>query len=194
MVVSLAVGFSLSHPIIRIAYFALSLFFFSSLRLTTFTMNASDPVDLAEIAKSKAASHDIGIDEKNPTTDEITIESAPQQGTYAVDGIDKTLPTNDELANLRRIAGKIPWAAYTIAFVELCERFSYYGTTAVCKIASPSCTESKLTTSVVNFIQRPLPEGSITGALVAGTSDWSNGSPGALAMGQQASTGLTLCK
>jgi POT family proton-dependent oligopeptide transporter len=98
-------------------------------------MNASDPVDLAEIAKSKAASHDIGIDEKNPTIDELTIDSAPQRDTYAVEGIDKTLPTNDELANLRRISGKIPWAAYTIAFVELCERFSYYGTTAVCKMA-----------------------------------------------------------
>ena len=34
---------------------------------------------------------------------------------------------------LRRVAGKIPWTAYTIAFVELCERFSYYGTTVVCK-------------------------------------------------------------
>lgn len=47
---------------------------------------------------------------------------------------------------------------------------------------------------VVNFIQRPLPDQSTTGALVPGVSDWSNESPGALGMGQQASTGLTLCK
>jgi POT family proton-dependent oligopeptide transporter len=26
----------------------------------------------------------------------------------------------------------VHWTAYTVAFVELCERFSYYGTTAVC--------------------------------------------------------------
>ncbi len=41
--------------------------------------------------------------------------------------------TEEDLVNLRRVSGKIPWAAYTIAFVELCERFSYYGTTVVCK-------------------------------------------------------------
>ena len=41
--------------------------------------------------------------------------------------------TEEDLINLRRVSGKIPWPAYTIAFVELCERFSYYGTTVVCK-------------------------------------------------------------
>lgn len=99
-------------------------------------MNASDTVDVAEIAKSKAASHDIAIDEKVPNVNELTIDSVPHgQITYddGDDSINKAAPTNDELANLRRVAGKIPWAAYTIAFVELCERFSYYGTTAVCK-------------------------------------------------------------
>lgn len=161
-------------------------------------MNASDPVDVAEIAKSKAASHDVAITEKVPVVDEMTIDSAPHQDITYIDGddsLDKTAPTPDELQNLRRVAGKIPWAAYTIAFVELCERFSYYGTTAVCKFISPTlCFRIELTSAVVNFIQRPLPHGSTTGALVAGTSDFSNGTPGALGMGQQASTGLTLCK
>jgi len=77
-------------------------------------------------------------------------------------------PTEEELRTLRRVSGQIPWSAYTIAFVELCERFSYYGTTAV----------------FVNFIQQPLPEGSNTGAGKEGQS-------GALGMGQRASTGLT---
>jgi len=54
-----------------------------------------------------------------------------------------------------------------IAFVELVERFSYYGTTVV----------------FTNFIQQPLPEGSRTGA---GGQD---GQSGALGKGQQASTG-----
>lgn len=99
-------------------------------------MNASDPVDVAEIAKSKAANNDLAINEKVPVVDELTIDNAPQQGVTYVDGdesIEKISPTTDELANLRRVSGKIPWSAYTIAFVELCERFSYYGTTAVCK-------------------------------------------------------------
>lgn len=44
-------------------------------------------------------------------------------------------PTYDELEGpnkLRRISAPIPWSVYTIAFVELCERFSYYGTQVVC--------------------------------------------------------------
>ncbi|KAI6707946.1 oligopeptide transporter [Diplocarpon mali] len=81
---------------------------------------------------------------------------------------DFEIPTEHDLETLRRVSGKIPWAAYTIAFVELCERFSYYGTTAV----------------FVNFLQQPLPEGSNTGAGHSGQS-------GALGMGQRASTGLT---
>ncbi|ETI28381.1 hypothetical protein G647_00830 [Cladophialophora carrionii CBS 160.54] len=75
--------------------------------------------------------------------------------------------TEADLHTLRRVSGKIPWTAFTIAFVELCERFSYYGTTVV----------------FVNFIQQPLPEGSTTGAGKSGQS-------GALGMGQRASTGL----
>lgn len=45
-------------------------------------------------------------------------------------------PTEDELhgpGKLRRVAAPIPWAVYTVAFVELCERFSYYGTQVICK-------------------------------------------------------------
>lgn len=53
-----------------------------------------------------------------------------------------------------------------IAFVEMAERFSYYGTTVV----------------FTNFIQQPLPAGSHTG---------SGKQPGALNMGQRAATGLT---
>jgi proton-dependent oligopeptide transporter, POT family len=42
-------------------------------------------------------------------------------------------PTLEELHTLRRVRDHIPWKAFTVAFVELCERFSYYGTTVVCK-------------------------------------------------------------
>ncbi|KAI1296965.1 POT family protein [Xylaria venustula] len=77
-------------------------------------------------------------------------------------------PSKKDLETLRRVKGRISPIIYTIAFIELCERFAYYGTTAV----------------FVNFIQQPLPEGSTTGE--AGTF----GQPGALGQGQQASTGL----
>ncbi|RYO97555.1 hypothetical protein DL765_011156 [Monosporascus sp. GIB2] len=83
-------------------------------------------------------------------------------------------PTAKELETLRRIKGPINWIIYTIAFIELCERFAYYGTTAV----------------FVNFISQPLPPGSTTGAILSGNE--AEGQPGALGKGQQASTGLVL--
>lgn len=42
-------------------------------------------------------------------------------------------PTEEELRTLRRVSGKIPWQIFTIAFVELCERFGYYGCQVLCK-------------------------------------------------------------
>jgi POT family proton-dependent oligopeptide transporter len=42
-------------------------------------------------------------------------------------------PTEEEWATLPRVAGRIPWQAWTVAVVEFVERFSYYGTSAVCK-------------------------------------------------------------
>lgn len=42
-------------------------------------------------------------------------------------------PTEEELVTLERISGKIPWTSYTIAFVELCERFGWYGSQVLCK-------------------------------------------------------------
>lgn len=78
-------------------------------------------------------------------------------------------PTEEEMNTLRHIPDKISWSAYLIAFVELAERFSFYGSTAV----------------FVNFIQQPLPKGSKTGA------GGKHGVSGALGQKQQTSTGLT---
>jgi hypothetical protein len=36
-------------------------------------------------------------------------------------------PSPHELATLRRVPAKIPWTAFVIALVELCERFAFYG-------------------------------------------------------------------
>jgi hypothetical protein len=41
-------------------------------------------------------------------------------------------PSEEDLATLRKVPDKISWAAYTVAFIELCERFSYYGTQVIC--------------------------------------------------------------
>jgi len=79
-------------------------------------------------------------------------------------------PTFEELKTLRRVSDKVPIRVYAIAFVELCERFSYYGTTVV----------------FTDFIQQPRPDSSLTGA---GIND-PNQVSGALGMGQRASTGI----
>lgn len=47
-------------------------------------------------------------------------------------------PTKEELQTLRRTHGHVPFLLYTIAFVELCERFAYYGTTQVCEYRAVS--------------------------------------------------------
>ena len=59
------------------------------------------------------------------------------KGTLTTTMIGEDFPTEEELATLRRVANKIPIKAYTVAFVELCERLSYYGTTQVCKFEAP---------------------------------------------------------
>jgi POT family proton-dependent oligopeptide transporter len=42
-------------------------------------------------------------------------------------------PTAEEIQTLRRVPDHIDYKVYALAFVELVERFSYYGTTVVCK-------------------------------------------------------------
>lgn len=69
------------------------------------------------------------------------------------------------------MADQIPWRVYTVAFVELCERFSYYGTAILFQ----------------NFVQRKLL--TPTGRAPNPGGDIDN-NPGALGLGQQAATGL----
>ncbi|TVY46785.1 putative peptide transporter [Lachnellula occidentalis] len=90
---------------------------------------------------------------------------------YSFDDDEAEFPTRQERRTLRRVPDKIPWMVYTVAFIELVERFSFYGT-IIC---------------YTNFIQQPLPDGSRTGA--GGGGDY--GQSGALNMGQRASTGIT---
>ncbi|KAK4050552.1 hypothetical protein OIO90_005019 [Microbotryomycetes sp. JL221] len=80
-------------------------------------------------------------------------------------------PTEEEKATLPRQPGPLNAVSFLVAIIELAERFSYYGTTVVFQ----------------NFIQRGLPEGSRTGAVLNTLTQ----RPGALGMGQRAATGIT---
>lgn len=85
-------------------------------------------------------------------------------------------PSQEDIRTLRRVSDHIPWKLYTIAFIELCERFSYYGTVVL----------------YTNFIQHPLPDASTGGNPNTGAGGPSSeGQSGALGMDQRASTGIT---
>ena len=43
------------------------------------------------------------------------------------DDSDPYAPSARDMATLRRVPDKLPWSAFLVAVVELCERFSYYG-------------------------------------------------------------------
>lgn len=66
------------------------------------------------------------------------------------------IPTEEELASLRRVAGSMPVSAYVLCAVEFAERASYYGCNQVFK----------------NFIRGKLPAGGNgAGAPARGTQD-----------------------
>lgn len=113
------------------------------------------------------------IDEKRASVSVDPPKAAPHahEDAFGVDhdqGLEH--PSAHDMGTLRRVPNHIPLKLFTIAFIEMCERFSYYGCVVV----------------FTNFIQHPLPEGSTTGAIVLDDDQ-----PGVLGMGQRASTGLT---
>ncbi|KAJ8116415.1 hypothetical protein OPT61_g2147 [Boeremia exigua] len=84
---------------------------------------------------------------------------------------DDNLPTEEELATLPRVGAGIPWKIYTIAFVELVERMSYYGCVQVYS----------------NFIAKPRP--TPTGAALDPHDE--EAQPGALGLGKKVAFSLT---
>lgn len=100
--------------------------------------------DDAALAGLGEAHRDVYHDEKKglPTTG-ISVEHEPPTLPDSLE-----LPSEEDKLVLRRVSDKIPWSTYLIAYVELAERFSYYGCVNV----------------FTNFIQQPLPPNSRTGA------------------------------
>ncbi|KAI9654023.1 MAG: peptide transporter ptr2 [Alyxoria varia] len=84
-----------------------------------------------------------------------------QEGSTA-SSADVDVPTEEEIATLRKVADKLPRSAFLVAVIELCERFAFYG----------------LSGPFQNYISEPYNGGT------AGVS-------GGLGMGNQAGVGLT---
>jgi hypothetical protein len=91
----------------------------------------SDAVDV-----QAGALTDLPTEHRVPVTEKVG-HAVEHRAAYSdTDILVDGYPSPEELEGpsaLRRISAPIPWAVYTVAFVELCERFSYYGTQVVCK-------------------------------------------------------------
>jgi POT family proton-dependent oligopeptide transporter len=95
------------------------------------------PADVADV--QAGALTDLASEKVAPVSEKHAHEVDPAFNKEVVvcdtESLEENYPTLEELEGencLRRISAPIPWAVYTVAFVELCERFSYYGTQVVC--------------------------------------------------------------
>jgi POT family proton-dependent oligopeptide transporter len=136
-------------------------------------------VDMALSHEPKASTPIFEMNEKQVLAGEKRHSSATSNdihNTAPVEfeaDLEGETPTEEELKTLRRVSGKIPWQIFTIAFVELCERFGYYG----CQVL------------YTNFVQQELPV--IDGVVSrTGSDPRSEGQPGGLGLGQRASFGI----
>ncbi|OAP54481.1 hypothetical protein AYL99_10929 [Fonsecaea erecta] len=135
------------------------------------------PVDNPEIIQAGGLEH---LDTDNGRRVSVTKNEVVQFSRR--DSDYEKVPTGEDLHGpnaLRRVAAPIPWAVYTVAFVELCERFSYYGTQVVYS----------------NFVNHALPlpapngpPGSHHNTGAGGGTD--QGISGALGQGPQAANGI----
>jgi hypothetical protein len=83
---------------------------------------------------------------KDAEKDELALQATPppahterDPAAHILEHLHEELedfPSEEDILTLRRVADHIPLKLFTIAFVELCERFSYYGSTVVCKLKS----------------------------------------------------------
>ncbi|KAG0238222.1 peptide transporter ptr2 [Actinomortierella wolfii] len=81
----------------------------------------------------------------DPEMTEFNLDQKHEKSTYEMQEVanrDPDEPTEEELSTLRKVADKIPEAAWLVVIVELCERFAYYGLSAPFQnyIANPYST------------------------------------------------------
>lgn len=94
------------------------------------------------------------LDEKEVTAMQGAVGSHSDEDEGA--DVNREYPTDEELHTLRRVSDDMPWRTLSIAFVELCERFSYYGTIIVCTCSAwdsrclPSFSAASGSCEVVN--------------------------------------------
>lgn len=71
--------------------------------------------------------HEVVADEKRDIKSSGRDSHAPVYNVAILNTDYEGKPTDEELATLRRVPGKVPMIAYLLCCVEFCERASYYG-------------------------------------------------------------------
>lgn len=95
-------------------------------------MNSADSAEIGEVVAAQKNAQ-LPSEKDLIAKEAIVEESIPQYPAGEEnEALNKLHPTTEEMQTLRRVAGPLNWITFSVAFVELCERFSYYGTTAVC--------------------------------------------------------------
>ena len=88
----------------------------------------NDPTDITSIAHARKPSltDSTVVARKNSGKDGMIVVGSEEKGHRSPGSAtsDGDEPDEEELQSLRRVSGRIPWLAYSVAFVELCERFS----------------------------------------------------------------------
>lgn len=94
------------------------------------------PVTLHQHLSSSSSSSDEKLSIHGDSKAVATVDAKHADDGDSVglgEGLEITMlgppPTDEERATLRRVPAKIPYLALLIAFLELCERASYYGLT-----------------------------------------------------------------
>lgn len=71
------------------------------------------------------------------TTEPSDYADEKGHGYESSDSDDADVPTEEERHSLRKVADRLPWSAFLVALVELCERFASYGLTGPFQVRSP---------------------------------------------------------
>lgn len=98
-------------------------------------MSSGAELDSVEAARANFPAIEKGIVGEKRL--EAIASASSQSDDVLVGPNGEQYPTKEELETLPHVVGKVNWIIYSIAFVELCERFGYYGTTAVCEYIVP---------------------------------------------------------
>nr|AAA53173.1 similar to S. cerevisiae PTR2 gene, GenBank Accession Number L11994 [Arabidopsis thaliana] len=84
--------------------------------------------DQSYLSKEKKADGSATINQADEQSSTDELQKSMSTGVL-VNGDLYPSPTEEELATLPSVCGTIPWKAFIIIIVELCERFAYYGLT-----------------------------------------------------------------